>query len=175
MIKRNLDHKFRFQLLAKWVEEKYGLCKVADVAGGKGLLTFLLNLKGFEATVIDPCDISLISKYKDIDTGKRVLIKPVDSRKIPRRKRHFVEDMAKDYDLLIGLHAHGCNRKIVDGCKKYGKKFVLLPCCVVHEPIEIKPNINWFDSLLEYAREQDFEVGLDELNFKGQNKIIYSR
>jgi len=138
-------------------------------------LAYLLNLNGWNCEVIDPARPSPITKYKNIETGKRVLVSKVEANNIPRRIRHFEAEMTKDYDLLIGLHAHGCNLKIIDGCKKYNKKFVLLPCCVVHEPLEVFPNINWFDSLVEYSKNQGFEVETSEINFKGQNKILFVR
>ena len=82
--------------------------------------------------------------------------------------------MASDYDMLIGLHAHGSNLKIIDSCCKYKKNFVLLPCCVIDEPIEIKPDINWLESLVKYAENKGFTVGRDTLGFKGQDVFIYS-
>jgi hypothetical protein len=170
---RSLDHKFRFQLLTRWLIEHYSPMTAADVGGSKGLLTYLLNQNGWKCTVIDPFVPQLITKYKNLETGKRVLISQKEAVAIPRKVRHFEPDMTKDYDLLIGLHAHGCNLKIIEGCKKYRKKFVLLPCCVIDEPIEIRPNIDWFDSLVKYAKNKGFEVKIDEINFKGNNKILY--
>ena len=172
---RRLDHKFRFQLLVKWLTENYKPCKAADVGGGKGLLALLLNNSGWKCEVIDPCQMSYITKYKNLDINKQIKVDKKECLLIPRRKRHFEAEMAKDYEILIGLHAHGSNMKIIDACKMYGKKFVLLPCCVVGEPIEIKPNIDWLKSLIQYSNEQGFDVGEAELNFKGQNKIIFSR
>lgn len=178
---RRLDHKFRFQLLSKWLIEKYPprragpACKAADVGGSKGLLALILNKNGWNCEVIDPVYPDLITKYKDIENDKRILVSKDEATKIPRIVKNFEEDMVQKYDLLIGLHAHGCNLKIIDGCKKYGKKFVLLPCCVVHEPIEIKPGIKWFDSLVKYAQDKGFNVEVETINFKGQNKIMFVR
>lgn len=172
---RAIDHKFRFQLLARWLSEQYQPCKAADVGGSKGLLAYLLNLNSWQCEVIDPANPSPITKYKNIETGKRVLVSKDQSSSIPRRIRCFESEMCRDYDLLIGLHAHGCNLKIIDGCKKYNKKFVLLPCCVIHEPLQIKPNINWFDSLVQYATDKGFLVETSSINFKGQNKILFVR
>jgi hypothetical protein len=172
---RRFDHKFRFQLLARWLIDNYQPGKAADVGGSKGLLAYILNQNGWNCEVIDPFLPDPITKYKNIESGKRILVSKKESTEIPRRIRHFEAEMAKDYDLLIGLHAHGSNLKIIDGCEKYHKKFVLLPCCVVHEPIEVKSGINWQDSLAEYAENKGFKVEKAELNFKGQNKIIFVR
>lgn len=171
----NLDHKFRFQLLNKWIIQHYSKGSAADVGGSKGLLALLLNKNGWNCTVIDPFKPQPITKYKDIETGKRVLVSKKEAEAIPRRIRHFVPEMTPDYDLLIGLHAHGVNIKIIEACKKYNKKFVLLPCCVIDEPIVPQAGIHWFDSLVLYAKELGLPVETDELKFKGQNKIIYLR
>jgi len=42
--------KFRFQVFADWIVAHYAPCRVADIGGGKGLLTYLLDqraLKGW--------------------------------------------------------------------------------------------------------------------------------
>ena len=48
--------KFRFQLLHRWLVGHCEPCRVGDVAGGKGLLTYLLQNSGWQAVVIDPLD-----------------------------------------------------------------------------------------------------------------------
>jgi hypothetical protein len=173
--KRRLNKKFRFQLLHAWLIKRYKPVKVLDVGGGKGLLSYLLNKNGWKATVVDPVDEDVyLTKYKDINTGKRVLLNKKDVRSIPRIRSIFKEEIAKDFDLLIGLHAHGSNLLIINACKKYDKDFVLLPCCVIDEPIVKKPNIDWLESLVDYAKNLGFEVKKDKLNFKGQNVLIYT-
>lgn len=141
MKNRPIDHKFRFQLLVKRLIDKYPPQKSADVGGSKGLLAYLLNLEMWNCEVIDPANHSPITKYKNIETGKRILVAKNEATKIPRRQRYF--------------------------------GFVSLPCCVIHEPIVVKPNINWFDSLVAYAQSQGFDVQSDTINFKGQNRILY--
>ncbi len=173
--KRRLNKKFRFQLLQEWLTQKYKPAKVLDVGGGKGLLSYLLNKSGWAATVIDPVDKDVyLTKYKDINTGKRVILFQEDVQNIPRIQGIFEEEMAKDFDLLVGLHAHGSNLQIMKACKKYDKDFLLLPCCVIDEPLVKKSNINWLESLIKYAKDMGFEVKKDTLNFKGQNIIIYT-
>ena len=172
--KRRLNNKFRFQLLQMWLTERYKPVKVLDVGGGKGLLSLLLNKNGWQATVVDPAITDYLTKYKDITTGKRVLLKDNEIENFKRITGVFKPEMTKDFDLLIGLHAHGSNLQIIDACKKYGKDFLLLPCCVIDEPLVKKPNVDWMESLIEYAKGKGFDVKKDELNFKGQNVLIYS-
>lgn len=173
--KPRLNRKFRFQLLAQWIFETYKPCKLADIGGGKGLLSYLLNQKGFESTVIDPFWQHLPYKYKDLDSSKQIKLTQDEMNSIPRITKPFENEMAKEFDLLVGLHAHGSNMQIIQACKEYGKNFVLLPCCVIDEPIIKQPGINWFESLVEYAEERGFEVKRAKINFKGQNNIIYTQ
>lgn len=173
--KPRLNKKFRFQLLQEWLTNHYIPSRVLDVGGGKGLLSYLLNKKGWNSTVIDPVNEDVyLTKYKDIKTGKRIILSKADVASIPRIKNEFKEEMAKDFELLIGLHAHGSNLQIINACKKYNKDFLLLPCCVISEPLVKKPNINWFESLIDYAKNMGFEVKQDTLFFKGQNTLIYT-
>ncbi len=171
--KPRLNHRFRFQLLHKWLTENFEPCKAADIGGGKGLLSYLLNQSGWDVTVIDPFDQPLPRTFKDLDKNRTTFAKNA-RRVVNRISSPFEEDMAKDFDILIGLHAHGANIKVLNACAKYSKSFVLLPCCVIDEPIQIKPGIDWLVSLVDYAKQKGFQVQLAELNFKGQNIIICS-
>ncbi|EKD44723.1 MAG: hypothetical protein ACD_71C00031G0002 [uncultured bacterium (gcode 4)] len=149
--------------------------KALDIGGGKGLLSCLLNKNGWQSTVVDPVDEDVyLTKYKDINTSKRVLLSKKDVVSIPRIKGIFKEEMAKDFDLLIGLHAHGSNLQIIQAAKKYHKDFLLLPCCVIDEPLIKRPGVNWLESLIDYAQNMGFGVKKDTLHFKGQNTLIYT-
>lgn len=163
--------KFRFQLLHDWIVGHFKPCRVADIGGGKGLITLLLNKDGFQSVVIDPYNQTLPTKYKSLE-GERHKIS--DDMTVPRISKAFEKEMAKDFDLLLGLHAHGSNMKIIQVAAEYKKDFILLPCCVIDEPIVPQANINWFDSLEEYANKLGIKTKRFELNFRGQNKGFYS-
>ncbi len=173
MVNRRFPHQFRFQLITEWLTQTYSPMKAADVGGGKGLLAYLLNQQGWSVTVIDPVNQSLPSKYKDIRIDKRMLI-PAGSE-VKRIDLPFEEEIAHDFDLLIGLHAHGSNMKIINAAAKYKKDFVLFPCCVIGEPIKVQPNINWMDSLEKYAKELGLPVEKVTLNFVRQSTGIFTR
>ena len=51
-------------------------------------------------------------------TGSRVIIAPDES--VPRIDAEFEVEMAKDYELLLGMHAHGSNAKIIDAASIFG-------------------------------------------------------
>ncbi len=159
--------KFRTQLLHQWLVNTFEPCRAADIGGGKGLLSYLLIKSGWDATVIDPCDQPLPDKYKDISSGQRMLITP--DQKVPHVAQPFDGIMAKDYDLLIGMHAHGCNAMIIDAAEKYGCGFVLFPCCVIDEPFYPRLGVHWLECLADYAVFRGQDIFPFRLNFKGQN------
>ncbi len=159
--------KFRFQLLHQWLVGNFEPCRAADIGGGKGLLAFLLQESGWDTTVIDPVDQPLPDKYKDLRTGARVKIKP-DAR-VTRINEEFEPGQAAGFDLLIGMHAHACNVKIIDAAAKYGCSFVIFPCCVIGEPFYPPLGVHWLESLADYALRQGHTIQPFRLNFKGQN------
>jgi len=164
--------KFRFQLLHQWLVEHFEPCRVADVGGGKGLLTCLLQESGWDAAVIDPVEQPLPDKYKDITHNKRIKIPP--TAKIPRISQEFEPFMAQQYDLLIGMHAHGCNIKIIEASVEFQRRFILLPCCIIDEPLIPPPGVHWLECLVDYAVEKGFVVRPFRLNFRGQNIGFYA-
>ena len=164
--------RFRFQLLHQWLIHNFTPCKVADVGGGKGLLSYLLIQSGWMATVIDPAPQPLPGKYKDIISGKRIKIDPTAS--VPNWPVKFDPPQAQGFDLLIGLHAHGCNVKIIDAAVQYGCSFVLFPCCVIGEPFVPAPSVHWLESLAEYAVQRGHNIKPFRLNFKGQNIGLFA-
>jgi len=159
--------KFRFQLMHQWLVQNFDPCKAADIGGGKGLLAYLLQKSGWEATVIDPVDQALPEKYKDLSSGARVKIKPGEA--VKRLGVEFESEQADGFDLLIGMHAHACNVKIIDAAARFGCGFVLFPCCVIGEPFYPPLGVHWLESLADYALRKGRPIQPIRLNFKGQN------
>lgn len=169
------NKKFRFQLLKDWIVDNFSPCRVADIGGGKGLLAYLLYLDGWDVTVIDPEKTLPMKKFKDLELDKRIKLSSKEWEKIKWCEKKFSIGMARDFDLLVALHAHGVNMMIIDAAVKYNKKFVLLPCCVIDEPVVKKPGIDWFESLVEQAVKKGLEIETAEINFKGKNRIIFNK
>ena len=164
--------KFRFQLLHRWLVERFAPCRAADIGGGKGLLAFLLQESGWETAVIDPIHQTLPTKYKNITTGKRIKVAPTEA--VRHISKPYATEMGAQFDLLIGMHAHGCNAKIIDAATAYGCGFILFPCCVIDEPFYPPIGVQWLESLTDYAARQNHAIYPFRLNFKGQNIGLYS-
>jgi hypothetical protein len=163
--------KFRFQLLHDFIVNTYSPCRVADIGGGKGLLSHLLNKSGFSSTVIDPEYQLLPHKYKDL-MGVRHTKYARDT--VPHITEEFKNRHAEEFDVLVGLHTHGCMLQIIDTAIHLGKDFILLPCCVIDEPIVVHPFLDWIESVDLYAKHAGAKTNRAILPFKGQNTLIYS-
>jgi hypothetical protein len=159
--------KFRFQLLAGWIAERFPPCTVADVGGGKGLLTLLLGQAGFRAEVVDPVSQPLPARYRDLGSGRRVRLGDGDA--VPRRQVAFGPELGRRYDLLVALHAHGANLAVLETAAAAGSSCVVLPCCVVDEPAAPGPGQNWFMWLAGQARDLGLAPEFFALNFRGQH------
>jgi|GEM_PF-763022 len=163
--------KFRFQLLHQWMVTELAPCRIADVGGGKGLLAYLFQQSGWAATVIDPIHQGLPDKYKDMASAKQVRIPPTAS--VPRIDRPFVPAMTENFDVLVAMHAHGCNIQLIDAAAHYGHRVILLPCCIIQEPIIPPPGTHWIQCVVDYALQRAFTVKAFRLNFKGQSIGLY--
>jgi hypothetical protein len=163
--------KFRSQILTHWLINTYEPCRVADIGGGKGLVSYLLNKAGWQSTVIDPVTQSLPEKYTDLNK-KRIKILPEET--VPHIEAPFTKDLAKGFDFLLGLHAHGSNMWIVDAAVEFDLDFLIIPCCVIDEPIVKLPDINWRESLKEYAKSKGIYLKEIQFNFMGKNIALYS-
>jgi hypothetical protein len=163
--------KFRSQLVAQWILTNIPKASVADIGGGKGQLAYFLMQAGWSSTVIDPNKQDLLKKYTDVDSKKRIIIP--EGVTVPNIQNPFEVELGKDFDVLVGLHAHGSNAKIIDAAEKYHKSFVLIPCCVIDEPFYPSKGVTWVVSLADYAMRKGFHISPFVVNFSGQNIGIY--
>ena len=100
----------RFEIVAEYVYARFGggVKYIADVAGGQGLLSRILNKKyNYEAEVIDPRGYAL--------------------KGVPSKQVEYSPDMANFYDLIIGLHPDGATRAVAESA--VFRPVLLVPCC----------------------------------------------
>lgn len=165
-------------MTSKFIIDNYKPCSVLDVSGGKGVLSYLLNQAGFDCTVVDPLYQTLPNKFRKdcYDKSKgRYLLNSEEIKYLKYIKDIFRPEMVKDFDLIVGLHAHGCMYHILEQCKILDKSFILIPCCNVSEPIYKPKNINWNVFIKDIA-ESIFKENLKVVNldFIGNNLTIYN-
>ena len=100
----------RFEVLADFVAQTYGrkVRYIADVAGGRGVLTRILRKKyNYEAEVVDPRGFALVG--------------------VPSVQEVFDSDLASTFDLIIGLHPDEATRAVAEAALI--KPAILIPCC----------------------------------------------
>lgn len=108
-------HKFhgdpaRFEEVADFVSRTFGkkIKQIADVAGGRGMLSRVLNKKyNYESVVFDPRGFTLVGVEGVTD--------------------EFTLDMVSLYDLVIGLHPDEATRVVVESAKFTNT--LIIPCC----------------------------------------------
>ena len=100
----------RFEVVADFVYSRFGksIKYIADVAGGQGMLTRILNKKyNYSAEVVDPRSWTL--------------------KGVPNRQAKFNSKLADYYDLIIGLHPDAATRSVVESALV--KPVLIVPCC----------------------------------------------
>ena len=100
----------RFDIIAHYIYQRYGgsIVYIADVAGGQGLLSSILNKKyNYRAEVIDPRGNVL--------------------KGVPSKQAEYHAGMAAHYDLIVGLHPDAATREIAKSAQF--RPVLLVPCC----------------------------------------------
>jgi hypothetical protein len=100
----------RFEALADFINERYqnSIAYVADVAGGQGMLTRILNKKyNYQCEVVDPRGWVL--------------------KGVPSRQETFQASLAGYYDLIVGLHPDEATRAVAEAALI--RPTILIPCC----------------------------------------------
>lgn len=108
-------HKFhgdpnRFDAVADFISYTFGnkIKLIADVAGGRGMLSRVLNKKyNYSSTVFDPRGYTLVG--------------------VESNTNEFTDDKASFYDLVIGLHPDEATRVVVESAKYTNT--LIIPCC----------------------------------------------
>ena len=100
----------RFEVLARYIYDRYGrnVAYIADVAGGQGMLTRILNKRyNYQCEVVDPRGWVL--------------------KGVAHREEAFAPALAPYYDLVVGLHPDQATRAVAEAALV--RPAVLIPCC----------------------------------------------
>src|SRR4051812_11732913 len=101
--------KRRFELFAKLLTEKFpAATRVFDVAGGMGKLNEALTALGCTVTTYDLRHKRLNVRYSE---------------------RLFTLEEPCEADLVVGMHADGATRIIIEYAAKHRIPFAVVPCC----------------------------------------------
>ena len=141
----------RFDVVAMFLSEYFGnqVQYIADVAGGQGMLSKLLNKRyNYEAEVIDP-------------HGWRI-------KGVPGREEEFDSSMANFYDLIVGLHPDEATRSIAEAAKE--RPALIIPCCNFWSEEKLGRD-KLVEAIEDYYHEYSIEFQRIEFPFRGPKNI----
>ena len=153
----------RFEILSDFIARNFNPCSVADVAGGTGMLSYHLTTKGFDCTVIDPRKSDLPKDYRTKARRQGIQIK--------RRRTEFLHSMAKEFDLVVGLHPDQATENIcIAGLKK---KCVIVPCCYYWSGKKLTDSPNdMADKICKFFDVKGLDYWRTCLPIQGKNLVI---
>lgn len=138
----------RFDLFADLLVARFPLARsVFDVAGGQGALNRALSARGLRCLTFD-------RRHKHL---------PVDFA-----EREFTLDEPCSADLVVGMHADGATRVIIEYGLAHGVPFAVVPCCSDNS----MPYNPWMRHLTELGRVGGFAVDEVTLPMRGRARVI---
>lgn len=144
--------KRRFELFAHWLTQTFSEARrIYDVAGGMGRLNAALTALGREVTTFDV-------RHKRLP-GLRY------------QERLFTLEEPCAAELVIGLHADGATRLIVEYAARHRIPFAVVPCCSDNG----MPYNPWMRYLAELSASHGFEVFEAKLPMDGRARVVAGR
>lgn len=151
------SHRFhgdpaRFEAVAHFIGKNYKgkVKRIADVAGGQGMLCRFLSKKyNFECEVVDPRGWTLVG--------------------INNRKEEYKSQMADYYDLIVGLHPDEALREVVESALI--RPVVLIPCCNFWSREETLGRDALIKRIEEYYNNNKIRYEKVAFEFKGPKNI----
>jgi len=142
----------RFEEIADFIYNRYGntIKYIADVAGGQGLLTKILNKKyNYESEVIDPREYQI--------------------KGVSNRQGEYSKNMAEYYDLIIGLHPDEATREVVESAHK--RPVLVIPCCNFWDKTKKLGTKELTAAICGYFDSANIKYEVIKFNFKGPKNI----
>ncbi len=142
----------RFEILANFVYDRFGnsIKYIADVAGGQGVLSRILNKKfNYEAEVIDPREHQL--------------------KGISNRQCEYEPNLAGYYDLIIGLHPDEATRAVAESA--FYKPTIVVPCCNFWDRSQKLGTKALVDAICDYYKDNHIIFETCQFDFKGPKNI----
>ncbi len=141
----------RFDVVAEFIGARYGpaVTYIADVAGGQGMLSRLLNKRyNYRSEVVDPRGWTL--------------------KGVPGREVEFSAGMADYYDLIVGLHPDQAIREVAAAARV--RPVLLVPCCNFWSDEKLGRD-DLLAAVESFYREACVSFERVPLNFKGPHNI----
>jgi hypothetical protein len=153
----------RFKVLAEFIRRNHAPCRVADVAGGQGLLSLELAAMGFDCTVIDP-------RATDLPRSLRGDVRKGKSPGFKRIRGMFTNP--DGYDLIVGLHPDGATETVIHAATL--ASVIVVPCCNYWNGPEIEGS-----SVTDAIRKVWMCSGIawreTDLPMRGMNRVLWTK
>ena len=146
----------RFEILAEYIYDNFGssVKYIADVAGGQGNLSRILNKRyNYEAEVIDP---------------RHYVIKGVSHREC-----EYTPDMADYYDLIVGLHPDQATRPVAESA--FSRPVVIVPCCNFWDSSRKLGSKSIAEEIFSYYNENHIACKMEQLKFSYPNFVVVAK
>lgn len=141
--------KRRFALFAELLVDRFpAASRVYDVAGGMGRLQLALAQRGREVTTFD----TRHKRLPDLRYAERL----------------FTLAEPPACELVVGLHADGATRVIVEYAAAHQLPFAIVPCCS-DNGMPYKP---WMRHLAALGAELGLEVEEHTLSMEGRARVL---
>lgn len=142
----------RFEEVAEFIHDRFGnsIKYIADVAGGQGMLSRILNKKyNYESEVIDPRHYQVVG--------------------VQNRETEYYSSMAGYYDLIVGLHPDEAVREVVESSLE--KPVLVIPCCNFWDRSKKLGTKEMVEEISKWLDEHNIKYEIIEFNFKGPKNI----
>jgi len=160
----------RHSVFAEFIVRTFPDAKtVADVAGGRGGLSFRLWELGIESVIIDPREVRFPHRIrralrkKSIQEGRIVDIRHI---------RKDVRDVdLGEFDLIAGLHPDDATEPALRAAAICQKDFAIVPCCVFPMDGVKRSREEWFSYLASLVPG----TNVTTLPIEGANEALWKR
>ena len=142
----------RFEEVAEFIHDRFGnsIKYIADVAGGQGMLSRILNKKyNYESEVIDPRHYQVVG--------------------VSNRETEYYSSMAGYYDLIVGLHPDEAVREVVESALI--RPVLVIPCCNFWDRTKKLGTKEMIEEISKWLDEHKIKYEIIEFNFKGPKNI----
>ena len=142
----------RFEEVAEFIHDRFGnsIKYIADVAGGQGMLSRILNNKyNYESEVIDPRHYQVVG--------------------VSNRESEYYCSMAGYYDLIVGLHPDEAVREVVESALT--RPVLVIPCCNFWDRTKKLGTKEMIEEISKWLDEHKIKYEIIEFNFKGPKNI----
>lgn len=165
-----VNDKRRFPVFADFIRKTWPEARtVADVAGGRGKLSYYLREHGFDPSIIDRRDAHLPGwmrktlRKQSVERGRLV--------EIPRIVGNVQDVDLRPFDVVVALHPDAATEHTVRAALELDKDFAVVPCCVFPMDGIRRSQEDWRGYLASLSADMQTAT----LPIGGDNLVLYRR